>query len=169
MYGSSDMVKIFIPVSLCMLIVVLCVRNIEDYSDDHVIPAPYVIYREPESEPTTKFWKSLVNAGVLMGIIVVFTCILVLLFYLRCFAGTLIIVSAVITLTLMQLLPKWTTWTLLVVIAIWDLVAVLTPCGPLRLLVSIAEKRGDPLNPVLIYTGTMYFSQSSERSGENKP
>ncbi|KAK5965728.1 hypothetical protein GCK32_005103 [Trichostrongylus colubriformis] len=86
MYGSSDMVKIFIPVSLCMLIVVLCVRNIEDYSDDHVIPAPYVIYREPESEPTTKFWKSLVNAGVLMGIIVVFTCILVLLFYLRCFA-----------------------------------------------------------------------------------
>ena len=30
---------------------------------------------------------------------------------------------------------SWTTWVLLVAMALYDMCAVLTPCGPLRLLV----------------------------------
>jgi len=50
-------------------------------------------------------------------------------------------------------LSEWTTWGLLAAVALWDVVAVLTPHGPLRLLVEEAERRGDPI-PGLVYEGT---------------
>ena len=42
-------------------------------------------------------------------------------------------------------LPEWTTWSLLLAVALWDIVAVLTPRGPLRMLVEEAERRNEPI------------------------
>jgi hypothetical protein len=45
---------------------------------------------------------------------------------------------------------QWTSWALLVALALYDLCAVLTPCGPLRALVNLAQERQDPI-PGLLY------------------
>ncbi|XP_021890090.1 presenilin-like protein At2g29900 [Carica papaya] len=48
------------------------------------------------------------------------------------------------------LLPEWTTWVLLVAMALYDLAAVLLPIGPLRLLVELAMSRDEDI-PALVY------------------
>lgn len=45
----------------------------------------------------------------------------------------------------------WTTWTLLVMLALYDLCAVLTPCGPLRALVNLMSEEDSPDMPGLLY------------------
>mmetsp|Transcript_18965 Transcript_18965/g.29304 ORF Transcript_18965/g.29304 Transcript_18965/m.29304 type:complete len:578 (-) Transcript_18965:126-1859(-) len=45
----------------------------------------------------------------------------------------------------------WTTWTLLVFLALYDLCAVLTPCGPLKALVGLMQQEGSPTMPGLLY------------------
>lgn len=48
------------------------------------------------------------------------------------------------------MLPEWTTWVLLVAMALYDLAAVLLPVGPLRLLVELAMSRDEDI-PALVY------------------
>ena len=62
--------------------------------------------------------------------------------YLVCVA---VIMSWIIT-----KLPEWSSWALLVALALYDLCAVLTPCGPLRALIALAQERQDPI-PGLLY------------------
>jgi presenilin 1 len=47
-------------------------------------------------------------------------------------------------------LPKWTTWIMLVALAMYDLVVVLASQGPLRMLVELASSGDDEL-PALVY------------------
>jgi len=66
--------------------------------------------------------------------------------------GYLVIISALVAWSGTKM-PEWTTIGLLVAVALWDLYAVLTPRGPLKMLVEEAEKRGDPI-PGLVYQGS---------------
>lgn len=45
----------------------------------------------------------------------------------------------------------WTTWTLLFMLALYDLCAVLTPCGPLKALVNLMSKDDAPEMPGLLF------------------
>lgn len=58
-------------------------------------------------------------------------------------------------------LPEWTTWTLLVALALYDLVAVLAPGGPLKILVELASSRDGEL-PALIYEARPVVSSGSQ-------
>ncbi|XP_047330378.1 presenilin-like protein At1g08700 [Impatiens glandulifera] len=61
-------------------------------------------------------------------------------------------------------LPEWTTWFLLVALALYDLVAVLAPGGPLKLLVEMASNRDEEL-PALVYEARPTVSRNQGRSG----
>lgn len=61
------------------------------------------------------------------------------------------------------LLPEWTTWALLVALALYDLAAVLLPVGPLRLLVELAISRDEDI-PALVYEARpVVYHESSPR------
>lgn len=60
------------------------------------------------------------------------------------------VVIGVLVAYFFTLLPEWTTWFLLVALAIYDIAAVLLPVGPLRLLVEMAISRDEDI-PALVY------------------
>jgi len=65
--------------------------------------------------------------------------------------GYLVIVSVLLAWSLTKL-PEWTTWTILAAVSVWDLIAVLTPRGPLKALVEESQRRNEPI-PGLVYEG----------------
>ena len=63
--------------------------------------------------------------------------------------GFLIFIGVVVAFYFTRI-PEWTTWTLLVAMALYDIVAVLAPGGPLRVLVELAQERDEDI-PALVY------------------
>ncbi|GAV64403.1 Presenilin domain-containing protein [Cephalotus follicularis] len=61
-------------------------------------------------------------------------------------------------------LPEWTTWVLLVAMALYDLAAVLLPVGPLRLLVELAISRDEDI-PALVYEARPVINHDSASRG----
>lgn len=49
-------------------------------------------------------------------------------------------------------LAEWTTWLLLGLLSVWDLVAVLCPFGPLKMLIESTKTQAKNV-PALLYTG----------------
>lgn len=83
--------------------------------------------------------------------------------------GYLIFMSALMALIFIKYLPNWTTWVVLGAISLWDLFAVLAPCGPLRILVETAQERNEQIFPSLIYTAGVLYSLAATTSDDNEP
>lgn len=79
--------------------------------------------------------------------------------------GYLVMLSVVMGWMLTRL-PEWSTWAILIAVAIYDILAVLCPGGPLRLLVQAAQERKEPI-PGFIYDSDAGHAQlAPERVAE---
>lgn len=64
---------------------------------------------------------------------------------------------------------EWTAWTLLIMLALYDLFAVLTPCGPLKALTNLMSQSGAPALPGLLYEASLPDNvQRPGRSGRDQ-
>lgn len=221
-YGAKNVIELFIPVSLCMLIVVATMKATDSYhySGQSVIWYAQMMFTDQSVDTGTRVWQSLANAFIMMIFIVIMTTVLILLYKFRCYAtihcwlilgslvllfyftlmfiaeilkvynipmdsytlsifiwnfgvvgmicihwkgplllqqGYLITISAFMALVFIRCLPDWTIWTVLAIMSVWDLIAVLCPRGPLRILVETAQERNEPIFPALIYSSTMVW------------
>lgn len=62
-----------------------------------------------------------------------------------------LIATSVILAWHLSYFDDWTTWTLLFMLAVYDLCAVLTPCGPLKALVNLMSEEDAPEMPGLLF------------------
>lgn len=221
-YGAKHVVKLFIPVTICLVFVIISLSLIKSYQQSggaHLIYTPF-----DESQSTsggTKLWMSIANASIFIGVVVIMTIVLILLYKFKCykiihgwlaFSSLMLLffftymfiselfkqfnlVTDMLTITIflwnfgvlgmfcihwkgplflqqsflifsciqmalifIKYLPEWTTWVLLALISVWDLIAVLCPFGPLRILVETARSRNDNLFPAMVYSSTLIYT-----------
>ena len=75
----------------------------------------------------------------------------------------LVLTSVIVAWQLSHFDP-WTAWVLLVLLAFYDLFAVLTPCGPLKALVNLMQRENAPNMPGLLYEASLSAGNNNNRS-----
>jgi presenilin 1 len=85
------------------------------------------------------FWLS---PDIIKQIITIYQCIIMILYVLK-------------------IAPEWIAWALLPLLAIWDMIAVLLPFGPLYLLINLFQKRQLEVPPMMIYTTGLWFKNQN--------
>jgi presenilin 1 len=67
----------------------------------------------------------------------------------------------IMILYVLKIAPEWIAWALLPLLALWDMIAVLLPFGPLYLLINLFQKRQLEVPPMMIYTTGLWFNNQN--------
>ncbi|KAJ3259290.1 Presenilin-1 [Boothiomyces macroporosus] len=81
--------------------------------------------------------------------------------------GYLVLMSSMMAFSLSSL-PALVTWILLGFLAVWDLIAVLCPYGPLRIMLESAQKNNTELPAALIYSAMVWVGMAAPPSPKQK-
>lgn len=220
-YGANHVVKLFVPVTICLIFVIISLSFVTSYTKSGGATLVYTPFNEDSQSSGTKLWMSIANASIFISVVIVMTIVLIVLYKYKCYRiihgwlafsslmllffftymyiseifkqfnivadmftivlflwnfgvlgmfcihwkGPLFLQQVFLIFSCIQMalifikyLPEWTTWVLLALISVWDLVAVLCPFGPLRILVETAHERNDNLFPAMVYSSTLIYS-----------
>jgi len=109
---------------------------------------------------TISFWLFIYNLALVGIVSIFFAQALRIPSYITQFY---LMLSSVIIAWQMSNWDPWTGWLLLVCLALYDLFAVLTPCGPLKALVRLMQREDAPALPGLLYEANLQPRQSRPR------